>query len=76
MNEMQFELFKDLLRKVQSESEFYKEKFEKEAFDVETIRKAEDICKIPFTTKEDLRDAYPLRLQAVPDEKMYGSSRC
>jgi len=67
---MQFELFKDLLRKVQSESEFYKEKFEKEAFDVETIRKAEDICKIPFTTKEDLRDAYPLRLQAVPDEKI------
>ena len=34
------------------------------------IKSMEDFQKIPFTDKEDLRDAYPLGLQAVPDEKI------
>ena len=34
------------------------------------IKGIEDIGKLPFTTKEDLRDHYPFGLLAVPQEKI------
>ncbi|WP_110461172.1 phenylacetate--CoA ligase family protein [Ruminiclostridium sufflavum] len=66
----QFELFQKLLSNVNQNSLFYKEKFEKNGIKVEDIKAPEDIKNIPFTTKEELRDAYPLGLQAVSDEKV------
>lgn len=70
MNENQFAAFKELLNRVQKNSPFYKEKFSQEAFDIEAIITPEDISKVPFTTKEELRDAYPLGLQAVEEDKV------
>ncbi|UGV41395.1 phenylacetate--CoA ligase [Methanococcoides orientis] len=61
---------KDLLKRVVSGSPFYQKKFEEAGLDIDSIRTIEDIAKLPFTTKEELRDAYPLGLQAVPDEKI------
>jgi len=34
------------------------------------IKTTEDFKKLPFTDKEDLRKAYPLGLQSVPDQKI------
>ena len=34
------------------------------------IKTEEDFRKIPFSSKEDLRNAYPLGIQAVPDEQI------
>ncbi|MCR4930645.1 MAG: phenylacetate--CoA ligase, partial [Lachnospiraceae bacterium] len=34
------------------------------------IKSEEDFYKIPFTDKQDLRNAYPLGIQAVPDEEV------
>ncbi|MBO4310190.1 MAG: phenylacetate--CoA ligase [Lachnospiraceae bacterium] len=34
------------------------------------IKNEEDFYKIPFSSKEDLRNAYPLGIQAVPDEEV------
>lgn len=34
------------------------------------INSEEDFYKIPFSSKEDLRNAYPLGIQAVPDEEV------
>ena len=34
------------------------------------INSEEDFYKIPFSSKEDLRNAYPLGIQAVPDEEI------
>ena len=34
------------------------------------INSLEDFYKIPFTDKQDLRNAYPLGIQAVPDEEV------
>jgi len=48
--------------------EFYATRFS--GINVEDIRTIEDFQKLPFTDKEDLRQAYPLGLQAVPDEKI------
>ncbi|WP_445475658.1 phenylacetate--CoA ligase family protein [Methanococcoides methylutens] len=61
---------KQLLKRVVSGSSFYQRKFEEAGIDVESIKTLEDIARLPFTTKEELRDAYPLGLQAVPDEEI------
>lgn len=70
MREGQFELFQKLLFNVTQNSPFYKEKFEKSGITAESITSEEHIKKLPFTTKEELRDAYPLGLQAVSDEEI------
>ena len=70
MKEEQFLNIKALLKRVQQESQLYQNKFKEENFDIEDIQSPEDISKIPFTTKADLRGAYPLNLQAVPDEEI------
>lgn len=70
MRTNQFELFKKMLINVSQNSPFYKEKFKNSSINVEDITSLEQIKSLPFTTKEELRDAYPLGLQAVPDEKV------
>ena len=47
-------------------SPFYKKRFEEYNLKPEDIKSLEDLRKIPFTTKQDLRDNYPYGLAAVP----------
>ncbi len=68
MTELQFEMIKENLRQLTSKDCFYKEKLK--GIDVESIKSQEDFEKLPFTWKGDLREAYPLGLQAVPDEEI------
>ena len=68
MTERQFELIKSNLKKLTSKPCFYKEKFR--GIDIDNIKTQEDFEKLPFTWKGDLREAYPLGLQAVPDEEI------
>jgi len=70
MSAGQFELFKSVLENVSKNSPFYREKFKKSGVDISKITSMEMIKNLPFTTKEELRDVYPLGLQAVPDEKI------
>ncbi len=44
----------------------YKEKMDQIGVKPEDIKSVEDINKLPFTTKQDLRDNYPFGLFAVP----------
>ncbi len=66
----QFELFKRLLERLAEDSPFYKNKFRASGIEAGDIKSPDDLRRLPFTTKEELRDAYPLGLQAVPDEKV------
>lgn len=69
MTDEQFALIKTQLKKLTSlEDGFYKRKFE--GIDIDAINNQEDFEQLPFTWKGDLRDAYPLGLQAVPDEEV------
>ncbi len=61
---------KSLLRRVAECSSFYQKKFREANVDIEKIESLEDLKKLPFTNKEELRDAYPLGLQAVPDSEV------
>ena len=50
-------------------SPFYKKRFVEHGLTPESIRSLEDLQKIPFTTKQDLRDNYPFGIASVPLEK-------
>lgn len=70
MKEEQFNKFKMLLKRVEQYSPFYIKKFKEAGLSAEDIKTPEDIEKIPMTTKNELRQAYPLNIQAVEDEKI------
>ncbi|HOV27981.1 MAG TPA: phenylacetate--CoA ligase [Pseudobacteroides sp.] len=70
MRREQFESFKELLERLAENSPFYKKKFNTSGVNINDIKSPEDISQLPFTTKEELREAYPLGLQAVPDDKV------
>lgn len=56
---------------------FYKQALAKSGAHVGQIKTVEDIRRLPFTTKEDLRQHYPLGFCAVPREqiaRVHGSS--
>ena len=45
-------------------SPFYKKRFEEIGLRPEDIKSLDDLKKIPFTTKQDLRDTYPFGIAA------------
>ncbi len=47
-------------------SPFYKERFRENGISPEDIKSLDDLKKIPFTTKQDLRDTYPFGMASVP----------
>lgn len=51
-------------------SPFYRKRFAEHHITPEDIRTLDDLQKIPFTTKQDLRDNYPFGLAAVPMEQV------
>lgn len=50
-------------------SPFYKKRFDDIGLTPDDIQTLDDIRKIPFTTKQDLRDTYPFGIRSVPLEK-------
>lgn len=70
MNRNQLHLFLQLLERVNQRSPFYREKFRKAGVAVGDVRTYADIQKLPFTTKEELREAYPLGLMAVDESEV------
>lgn len=47
-------------------SAFYKQRFKEAGLEPGDIQSLDDIRKIPFTTKQDLRDTYPFGMASVP----------
>ncbi|MCI4670855.1 MAG: phenylacetate--CoA ligase [Bacteroidia bacterium] len=64
LRELQSKRLKSMLRRLYDQVPFYKELFTKEGLRPEDIKGIEDIHKLPFTTKEDLRKNYPFGLLA------------
>ncbi len=65
MSALQLERLKKIVRYAYERVPFYTKKFDEAGLRPEDIRTLEDINKIPFTTKTDLRDNYPYGLMAV-----------
>lgn len=67
MNDTQFSLMKQQLRRVTAfPGNLYQKKYKD--IDIESVMTQEDFEKLPFTEKDDLREGYPLGVQAVPDK--------
>jgi phenylacetate-CoA ligase len=63
---LQLKRLKEVVNRVYKNVPFYRKKFDEIGLKPEHIKTLKDIEKIPFTTKNDLRDNYPYDLFAVP----------
>ncbi len=59
-----------LVDRVYHNVEFYRKKMQQLGLEPGDIRGIEDLEKLPFTTKSDLRDNYPFGLFAVPQSEI------
>lgn len=50
-------------------SPFYRKRFEENGLKPDDIKSLEDLSRIPFTTKQDLRCTYPFGMASVPLDK-------
>jgi phenylacetate-CoA ligase len=66
LEQIQFERLQATLNRVARNVPFYRKRFEELGIDPYDLRSVEDIRKLPFTTKADIRDNYPYGLFAVP----------
>jgi phenylacetate-CoA ligase len=64
--QLQLERLQATLSRVFRNVPFYRKCLDEARFDPDEVRSAEDLKALPFTTKEDLREAYPYGLFAVP----------
>lgn len=70
MEALQLERLKDVVRRAYDNVPLYRKRFDEIGLKPEHIVTLKDIEKIPFTTKNDLRDNYPYGLFAVPMKKI------
>ncbi len=68
--ELQFKRLQMSLRWAVAHVPFYREEWERAGLKPQDIRSVEDLPKIPFTTKEAFKQAYPYGLFAVPLERV------
>ena len=66
LDELKLRRLKETVFRVYSFVPSYKAKMDEMGVNPGDIQKLEDISKLPFTTKQDLRDNYPFGLFAVP----------
>jgi phenylacetate-CoA ligase len=66
LEQLQIERLEATLARVFRSVPFYRKRFDEVGFDPDELRSADDLRRLPFTTKADLRQAYPYGLFAVP----------
>ena len=66
MRELQSERLRELVQRVYNNVPFYQKKMDNAGLKPTDIKSIDDISKLPFTSKQDLRDNYPFGLFAVP----------
>ena len=70
MHDLQGKRLQKLVKKVYHSTPFYRKKMQEMDITPGDIRTIEDIVKLPFTTKQDLRDNYPCGMFAVPNSEI------
>ncbi|MBE5850515.1 MAG: phenylacetate--CoA ligase [Lachnospiraceae bacterium] len=68
ISEKQLELVDKQIKRIIASGNYYSEVYKKAG--ITGVSSPEEFEKIPFTDKADLRNAYPLGIQAVPDEEV------
>ncbi len=63
---IQLRRLKETVERVYATVPFYRRKFDEAGVTPSDIKRLEDLKRLPFTTKQDLRDNYPYGMFAVP----------
>jgi len=66
LEQLQLERLESTLNRVYLNVPFYRRKFDEAGFNPDDLASLDDLRKLPFTVKNDLRDNYPYGLFAVP----------
>ena len=67
---LQAERLRDCVARMVASVPFYREKLGAMGVEPEDIRSLDDLARLPFTVKQDLRDSYPYELFAVPMDEV------
>ena len=70
LESMQLERMKKIIRHAFNNVEFYRNRMRKYNLKPESVKSLEDVEKLPFMVKQDLRDTYPFGLLAVPQSEV------
>ncbi len=66
LEQLQLERLEATLNRVYRHVPFYRKRFDELGFDPDDFRSIDDLRRLPFTTKADLRENHPYGLFAVP----------
>lgn len=70
MQRLQLKRFQNIVEYAYSKIPFYKKKYDGVGFKPVDLKTLDDVKRIPFVVKDDLRDSYPYGLMAVPKESL------
>jgi Coenzyme F390 synthetase len=70
MHALQSRRLKEMVTRVYHNVPFYRKKLQELGIEPGDINTVEDLVKLPFTTKQDLRDNYPFGLFATPKSEV------
>lgn len=68
INDEQLAMVNDQVKRLEKSDNFYGKKLREAG--IKEVKTIEEFKALPFSQKQDLRDAYPLGLMAVPEEKI------
>ncbi|RMG68173.1 MAG: phenylacetate--CoA ligase family protein [Nitrospirae bacterium] len=66
LEQLQLERLESTINRAYLNVPFYRKKFDELGIDPEQIKDLDDLRRLPFTTKDDLRENYPYGMFAVP----------
>lgn len=70
MEKLQLERLQETVKRVYEKVPYYRAKMDEKGVKPEDIQTLQDLKKLPFTTKQDMRDTYPFGLFAVPRDEI------
>ncbi|HII00691.1 TPA: phenylacetate--CoA ligase [Methanosarcinaceae archaeon] len=70
LRKLQEAKLREIVHYVYENSPFYRNRFDEHGVSPDDIRTLEDVRKLPFTFKQDLRDTYPTGMFCVPNSKL------
>jgi len=70
LKKVQIKRLKDRVQKIYDNVPFYKKRMDSLGVKPGDIQELQDIAKLPFTTKDDMRDVYPYGLLAVDPKEI------
>ena len=68
LKSLQSERLKKIVEYTNTNSQFYKSKYKESGVSPADINSLDDIQKLPFTTKDDMRDTYPFGIFSAPSK--------